>query len=384
MVATPREMDFTDPDKVLEAPPDPGYHPPSRKARKPRVVKDPARVLVMEPGTSFKTETTTWLLQDRIPLGELTLVAGREGTGKGLFMSHLIARITRGKLTGHYWGRPSAVAIAAHEDSWHKTLAPRLRVAGADMSKVFRIAIKEKQGKRMVERRWSIPDDLPFLVNAAVEHGVVMVAVDPLISAIDSDVDLFKSPKVRPVLEAFRKTLEDANIAGFGIVHFNKVAEGDSMSKIANARAVVEVARAAIVLAEDKESDEPGTVIVSQPRNNLGRTDLPNMAFRKVGVDFTADDGGTSSVGKLQWISKNYERTADDALNTRPPSRRGPTSYERVIEYLMEVGRPVTAGEVAKATGVREDTVRQCLTRGVGKASAVLVKRGTYQATKRT
>src|SRR5262249_32012057 len=138
---------------------------------------------------------------------------------------------------------------------------------------------------------------LPPLARDATHMGVVMLAFDPLISAIDPSVDLFKSPKVRPVLEEFRQMLEEANMAGFGIMHFNKMSDGDSLSKIANARAFVEVARAAFIVAEDKQSEESGIVVVSQPRNNLGRTDLPSMAYRRIGVDVSTTDGRRTSVG---------------------------------------------------------------------------------------
>ena len=39
-----------------------------------------------------------WLWQDRIALGELTLIAGAGGIGKGYMLADLTARVTRGAL----------------------------------------------------------------------------------------------------------------------------------------------------------------------------------------------------------------------------------------------------------------------------------------------
>lgn len=329
--------------------------------------------LVLRRASSFKTRTQVWLWENRIPLGELTLVAGREGAGKGLLMSYLIAAITRGKLKGANLGQPRSVAVVAHEDSWEKTIAPRLRVAGADLRKVFHISVQDEDGRRKL----TIPDDLPLIANIAQsESDVVMLALDPLMSTIDGTVDLYKSPQVRPVLEAFRNALERANIAGLGIVHFNKTSDGDVLSKIANSRAIVEVARAALVVAEDKEA--PGTMIMSQPRNNLGRTDLPNLAFEKIGVDFTAHDGGTSSQGRLKWTSFDYHISASDAMETKSQRKAAPTQLDIVVEWMAEGATPVTAAEVAEGTGIDVAKVRVQFQRGVEKGRLRKLETGKY------
>jgi AAA domain-containing protein len=342
--------------------------------------------LIMKSAASYKTRTTRWLWEDRIPLGEITLVAGREGAGKGLLMSHIVARITNGTLEGQYYDKPQSVAIAAHEDSWEKTIIPRLIVAGADLSRVFHPVLKDDDGN---VRKLVFPDDLPRISQMVRKAEVVMLALDPLMSTLASDIDVYKSSKVRPVLEDFRAKLERANIACFGIVHFNKMAEGDSLTKIAGGRAVVEVSRAAIVLGEDKDADaeNKGAIIMSQPRNNLGRTDLPNLAFVKEGELFKADDRGRSHVGKLRWVSEDYQKTADDALSVRNTARTaGPTDYERVIEFMREAARPVTAVDVAQATKINDASVRVIFNRASRRANAPIerVSRGAYEISRPT
>src|SRR5690349_3618283 len=78
-----------------------------------------------------------WLWDQRLPLGALTLLAGREGIGKSTVAYALAAQITRGTLPGRYADQPRAVAVCATEDSWEHTISPRLVAAGADLDRVF-------------------------------------------------------------------------------------------------------------------------------------------------------------------------------------------------------------------------------------------------------
>ena len=82
-----------------------------------------------------------WLWTERLPVGAFALVGGREGVGKSILVYTLAADITQGTLPGVFHGTPKAVIVAATEDSWEHTIAPRLLAAGADLAKVYRADI---------------------------------------------------------------------------------------------------------------------------------------------------------------------------------------------------------------------------------------------------
>jgi hypothetical protein len=65
-----------------------------------------------------------WGWQARLPAGQVSLIAGREGIGKSLFLIWLTALITRGKLPGVFYGTPRPVFYSASEDSWAHTIVP--------------------------------------------------------------------------------------------------------------------------------------------------------------------------------------------------------------------------------------------------------------------
>ena len=75
------------------------------------------RTFRLRPASSITPRVAHWLWQDRIPLGALSLLAGREGIGKSTLAYDLVAKITRGRLEGRFHGTPRSVIICATEDS---------------------------------------------------------------------------------------------------------------------------------------------------------------------------------------------------------------------------------------------------------------------------
>ena len=102
--------------------------------------------LRITPVSKIPVKATEWLWDQRIPLGALTLLPGREGTGKSTFGAWLAARVTKGELPGVYEGIPKSVFYVATEDDWSRTIAPRLRAAGADLERVYKIAVEVAGG----------------------------------------------------------------------------------------------------------------------------------------------------------------------------------------------------------------------------------------------
>ena len=68
----------------------------------------PARALHLTPASQITVRPVRWLWTDRLPLGTLGLLGGREGVGKTICVYTLGAAITRGTLMlnscgGAYW-----------------------------------------------------------------------------------------------------------------------------------------------------------------------------------------------------------------------------------------------------------------------------------------
>jgi hypothetical protein len=124
-----------------------GRNPPYRQHRVPPPAEDSAnraatgRRLRVTRAADIEPLPVYWVWAGRIPLGEICMTPGRGGVGKSTFHTWVIAHITRGTLAGVFFGRPRACIIAAREDSWNRTIVPKLAAAGADMNLVFRVDV---------------------------------------------------------------------------------------------------------------------------------------------------------------------------------------------------------------------------------------------------
>ncbi|WP_199565088.1 AAA family ATPase [Spongiactinospora rosea] len=275
------------------------------------------RRLKLTPASAVRLRPVRWLWADRIPAGALTLIPGREGIGKSLILAWLTARLTRGELPGLHQGTPRPVIYAATEDSWEHTIGPRLHAAGADLEKVFRVDVERPGGFDQL----TLPRDCDELAEVITEIGVSLLAADPLLSLISSQIDSFKDQQLRTALEPLVRLADTTGCSVVGLAHFNKSANTDALNLITGSRAFSAVARAVLAIARDPQADD-GSCVLSQAKNNLGRLDLPSLRY-VVSTAEVATEEGPAYVGKLDFTGES-DRSVDDILaeGSGDPSER--------------------------------------------------------------
>jgi len=311
------------------------------------------RTVRLTPASAIQPRPVNWLWQARIPAGEFTITPGRGGLGKSTFHAKTAADITQGLLPGIWFGTPKPVIIAAVEDSWSRTIVPRLMAAGADMDRVFRADVVTEEGEEYV---LTLPSDIKGLETEISRIGAVMVSIDPLLSAISNGLDSYKDAEVRQALQPLARMADRTGCAILGNAHFNKSSGADPLSLVMGSAAFGNVARAALGFARDTEDDE-GSCVISQVKNNLGRLDLPSLRYRIEGV-FIDTKEGPAEIGHLIWLGES-ERSVADLL--RGHEKR--TEREAAADWLCELlDHPVPVKEVqgrAKEAGHSWATVRR-------------------------
>ena len=319
----------------------------------------PERRIRLTPASAIRPRSVRWLWDARIPVGEITLTPGRGGLGKSTFHAWLIALVTRGELEGAYSGEPRACVIAATEDSWDRTIVPRLIAAGADLNLVYRVDVVTDASSVVAI---SLPRDLGALETELIDLRAVLLSVDPLLGVVDGGLDTHKDREVRQALEPLVALGDRTSCAIVGNAHFNKSGGTDPVGLVMGSAAFANVARAALGFAVDPDVED-GSGVISQIKNNLGRLDLPSLRFR-IDEALVDTDDGVAKVGRFTMLGTS-ERSLSDILRTggeRSDDRSALGAAKDFLRnYLDDVGHlsVQVISDAREGYGIAEKTLRR-------------------------
>lgn len=265
----------------------------------------PQRRLRSQPVADIPLKRRTWLWDQRVPLGELTLWVGHAGIGKSQAAVWLAAEITRGQLLGELHGTPSNVLYLGTEDSWNYTLAPRFIAAGADLSRVYRLYVETVHGDETV---MSLALDLDMLREEIQATGARVVVLDALLSTMTGR-DLVKQGVVREYLEPVTRLAQDLDIAVIGVAHFRKAGGADPLHLISGSAEFGQVVRSAIGFAADKDAED-GSAVLSLIKTNIAAKGTASMRYRVDPATVDTPDGPTD-VGAFVPLGETEDHIRD-------------------------------------------------------------------------
>lgn len=314
---------------------DAGHLPPLQKATEVDEIKlataptlpallDPQARLSLEDLTDIQVRRVRWLWEGRMPMSSLTLLAGREGEGKSTIAIDIMARTTRGELDGEYKGHPRDVIVIATEDSAEHTIVPRLLAAGADISRVYRVAMLEP-GTSL-----SLPVHIPDLETACKTRDVGLIVLDPLLSRLGGNLDSHKDADVRRALEPLGAFADRIHAAVLGLIHLNKSGSTDPLTAVMASKAFTAFARS-VMFAMVDPNDEARRLL-GLVKSNLGRVDLPTLTYTFDPVVVGEDDGPIVAT-RVAW-GPEAPTTIADALQAGNSEERN--AIEEAADWLTD------------------------------------------------
>jgi hypothetical protein len=305
------------------------------------------RTVLLTPANTIRVRPVRWLWEGRLALGTLGLLGGREGVGKSTVAYTLIADVTRGRLPGASAGIPRAAIVAATEDSWEYTIAPRLMAAGADLARVYRADVTTIEG---TEGSLSLPRDLADLDRLAREVDAVLILLDPLLSRLDKALDTHKDAEVRLALEPLVRLASATDACVLGLIHVNKGTTSDPLTMLMGSRAFAAVARTVLFVMADPEDEDRR--LLGTPKNNLGRCDLPTLAFRIVGAKVAETPEGPVWTGKIEWLGET-DQTIREAIVAAAENSGDMTARQEaalwLVDYLTSQGGSADSATIKDA-----------------------------------
>ena len=137
--------------------------------------------------SDVKMEALDWWWSRRFALGKLGLLGGNPERGKGLILSDIFSRVTRGAPWPCNEGKAEAgdCVLLQMEDDNSDTVVPRLAAAGADLSRIRLLNMVKKIGNSGQSRVLNICNDLPMIER--VLEGLKnpqLLSIDPLTAYI--------------------------------------------------------------------------------------------------------------------------------------------------------------------------------------------------------
>lgn len=256
--------------------------------------------------SGYETRPIIWLWDGLVPMGALSVFAGREGIGKSTALYWAAARLTRGELPGEHYGTPRDVLICATEDGWSDTIKPRLMANGADLDRVYSLDVDNGS--------ITFPGDIGLLTEHIAATRPAAVIFDPLMSRLSGGIDTHKDADVRIALEPLKAMAEQCDIAVMGLMHVNKSTSGDATNRLMGSRAFAAVPRSVVMFAKDKNED---FVRMGCTKANLTATSAGTKRFRiaSTTVDRVMYEGTMRDVtaSRVDWLDDDAV-SIDDAM----------------------------------------------------------------------
>ena len=299
-----------------------------------------------------------FLLGDkRFPLGEISIIAGAGGVGKGQLACAHIALATRGcSLSGDCVGEPVRCMFISAEDT-ASDIRTRLERSQfrADMSMVM---IQDKVSSYKYKMDLSEELAQTKLEALILDTRSRLVYIDPLQAFVGEYTDLSRQNQVRRIMHTLAAVAEENKCCIVLLMHLNKRQQiVNAADLLCGSSDIVNASRSAMLLTNDfRDGDQDRRYLFHIKSNHARSADT---------LEISIGEAGNRIVGTSDLTPEDYVQ----AVNSRKASKsaRAEVDYEQM--FYKGVEQMIANGE-------KQSTFREFIERFApgfnGKAKCVL------------
>ena len=301
--------------------------------------------------SDIQSEPVDWLWEPYIPYGAISLIQGDGEMGKTTLSLAIAAFVTRGEslpevldmAEGYRDGGgnsasafPANVIIQNGEDSYNRTIKPRLEKLGADCDRVFSID-DEDVALTFTDTR---------IEQTIIETDAKLLVIDP-VQAFWGRANMNAANSVRPVLKQLGAVAERTGCAIILVGHLNKKG-GRATYRGLGSIDIFSAARSVITVGKTDSSDNIRMAVHN--KSNLAPAG-PTQTF------------GLDPVSGFYWAGES-DANVDDVLNgkrrqSKPENKS--TEAQSFIKSVLRNGLVPSANilDMADERGIAEKTLQR-------------------------
>jgi hypothetical protein len=253
-----------------------------------------------------------WLWFGRLASGEMVVLTGPPGAGKGLLNCYIVSCYTTGRpMAGDRQACPAGnVLYISVEDDDSTALVPRLKAAGADMGRVH---------SWIMDAPPTLPEDTDKIVTEVDRVQAGILILDPAPTLLTREFSSNSDADVRRAYSALGAACRARGVAMILVRHTNKRQLGDAMARGGGSIGWSGMARIELMLGRRPPTDGPtadnvddASVILAPVKSNLGK--WPRSLHARI-----VEAGNTA---RMEFIGIS-DATADDlCAQDRPRTAR--------------------------------------------------------------
>lgn len=280
--------------------------------------------------TTIEEAHRVWLWPGYLEANKLVHFAGASSEGKSPVTLDLIARLTAGLPWPdgqvNEYGPRSAILLAG-EDDWADTIKPRLKLAGADVSRVFKFVSTIARGEEVHDTSTALDQDVErLLIEIKAQGDVGMIVIDPITNYLGNKKMNMEDEMRGGILMPLALLAQELNVCVVTVGHLNKRGnDATVLQRMMGAAAFGGVARQVFVFGSDPSENNKFAHVMG-----FGRaTSAHPLKYQTESVPVEWS-GRVSEVVRVKWLgpasvsdmvrSSTHRSNATNQRNKRPVS----------------------------------------------------------------